>query len=86
MAKDLQVSIFVPTLLTVREAQRLSLAQDAAETREFNLLRDMGHKAVLPTSSMYSELTCVWPQGTKKVAECDLFMGGSGYIGCCLLS
>lgn len=45
MAEDLQVSIFVPTLFTVPEAQRMSLAQDAVETRESDLLKR--HQALL---------------------------------------
>lgn len=40
MAKDLWVPIFVHALFTVHEAQRMSLAQAAAETRESDLLRD----------------------------------------------
>lgn len=67
MAKDLRVPIFVTTLFTVREAQRMSLAQDAAETRELDLLRDTRH--------CYRQFSVLWPQGTKKVAECGLLRG-----------
>lgn len=38
VAGELRVPIFVPTLFTAKH--RMSLAQDASETRELDLLRD----------------------------------------------
>lgn len=77
MAKDLWVPIFVHTSFSVREAQRMSLAQAAAETRESDLLRD--------TRRCYHQLcmlraSCVWPEGTK-VAQYGLGGGGVGVVG-----
>ena len=58
--QDLQVPIFAPTWSTVRETHRMSLAQDAAETREVDL-RD---QALL--RSVQWALGFFWPQGTRK--------------------
>lgn len=70
MAEDLQVPIFAPTWSTVRETHRMSLAQDAAETREVDLLRD----AALLQSVQWG-LGFFLATGHKEEAECGLFRG-----------
>lgn len=80
MAKDLWVPIFVHTLFTVREAQRMSLAQAAAETRESDLLRD--ERRCYHQLAVCSGLCLA---GGHKGGQVWPFSGGSsGYMGCCL--
>lgn len=77
-AEDLQVPIFAPTWSTVRETHGMSLAQDAAETGEVDLLRDT---ALL--RSVQWGLGFFLATGHKEVAECGLFRGSSGPLGSC---
>ena len=73
MAEDLQAPILAPTWSTVRETHRMSLAQDAAETREVGLLRD----AALPRSVPWG-LGFFWPQGTRRKLSVASLEGSSG--------